>query len=350
VKAWFDFDNPPQVQYLLPLARRFRDVGHEVILTARDHGDTFAILRNEGVDFVPIGSSFGRGQRRKLAGIGKRTGQLVMYARREAMPVDLVVTGSRAATLAARTLRIPSFVILDYEYVDLLAYALSGSIVLHPSVIDGNAFRRRGSRGLQLISFEGLKEEISFADVDLSAAPAFELGVQASDAPRLLVRPAAEESHYFREESRRFAAAFLHHVARRDFQVVFSPRYPHQAAYVDGIASWRHKPIVLREPVPFVSLLKAVDGVASAGGTMLREAAYLGVPAFSLFQSKIGGVDRHLAEIGRLTILSSVAEFDQIVLRRGVELVPLSNRDDAARRVMDLVVSMLAGCRRRSTW
>ena len=50
--------------------------------------------------------------------------------------------------------------------------------------------------------------------------------------------------------------------------------------------------------VPFVPLLKAVDLVICSGGTMLREAAYLGVPAYSIFKSRIGGVDRYLASIG----------------------------------------------------
>ena len=40
------------------------------------------------------------------------------------------MTGSRAATLAARRLGIPSFVIIDYEYVNLLIYRLAGS---HPA-------------------------------------------------------------------------------------------------------------------------------------------------------------------------------------------------------------------------
>jgi predicted glycosyltransferase len=47
---------------------------------------------------------------------------------------------------------------------------------------------------------------------------------------------------------------------------------------------------------------------------MLREAAYLGVPAYSIFRSRIGAVDRHLASLGRLCMLSSPSHFPRIDL------------------------------------
>jgi predicted glycosyltransferase len=71
---------------------------------------------------------------------------------------------------------------------------------------------------------------------------------------------------------------------------------------------------VLGEPVHFVSLLRGVDLVVSSGGTMLREAAYLGVPAYSIFRSRIGAVDRYLESIGRLRLVSSAEDFERIEL------------------------------------
>jgi hypothetical protein len=44
MRVWIDIDNPPQVRCMLPLARRFEEAGHDVLLTAREYGDTFAIL------------------------------------------------------------------------------------------------------------------------------------------------------------------------------------------------------------------------------------------------------------------------------------------------------------------
>jgi uncharacterized protein len=132
MRVWIDIDNPPQVRCMLPLARRFEEAGHDVLLTAREYGDTFAILRSEGATFEPVGSSFGKGLPRKLYGLAKRTRQLIALLGRQSARPDLVVTGSRSATLTARKLGISSFVIIDYEYVNLFVYRLSGSHIVHP--------------------------------------------------------------------------------------------------------------------------------------------------------------------------------------------------------------------------
>jgi predicted glycosyltransferase len=80
---------------------------------------------------------------------------------------------------------------------------------------------------------------------------------------------------------------------------------------------------VLKRAVPFTSLLKGVDLVVCSGGTMLREAAYLGVPAYSILKSRIGGVDRHLASIGRLRLTDSADDLSAIVLRKAPQPTPL---------------------------
>jgi len=327
MKLWVDFDNPPQTRYLLPLARRFQDVGHEVVVTARDYGDTLAILQSEGVDFEAIGASFGKGLRRKLRGLGARTRDLRKFAGGQGGPIDLVLTGSRSATLAARTLGIPNFAIVDYEYVDLSIFQLAGTNIVYPRVIDPARFRRRGIPARRLLPFDGLKEDISFAGVDIEAVTPHDFG-SSNGAPRVLFRPPAEESHYYRPESGELGLELLRFLAARGACVVFSPRFEWQIQYLELAGEWEVEPIVLRQPIPTISLLKGVDAVVSAGGTMLREAGYLGVPAYSIFRSRIGAVDRHLASIGRLEMLSSPQDFARIELTPRREIEPL--RTDSA--------------------
>ncbi len=338
MRAWIDIDNPPQARYLLPVARRFEKAGHDVVLTARAHGDTFAILRSEGAAFEAIGMSFGKGLPRKLYGLGRRARALVEFVGRQEPPVDLLLTGSRAATLAARRLRIPSFVIIDYEHVNLLFYELSGSHILYPSVIDATAFRRRGVSRKHLMPFEGLKEDISFADLDVRSIPPHEFGDTDASAIRVLFRPPAEDSHYYRRESRELALDLLRYLAVEGARIVFSPRESRQVSYLDEVPQWQHEPIVLREPVPFVSLLKGVDAVVSAGGTMLRKAAYLGVPAYSIFRSRLGAVDRYLASIGRLSLLTSASDFSRIRRMQSHSISPLREDSGAAQAAMQMIL------------
>ena len=337
--VWIDIDNPPQVRCMLPLARRFEARGHDVLLTAREYGDTFAMLQDEGVAFERIGSSFGKGAGRKVYGLLKRTRQLVAFLQRQQARPSLVLTGSRAACLAARRLGIPSFVIIDYEYVNLSFYRLAGSYIAYPNVIEGGVLERQRIPRERLLPFDGLKEDIAFADIDLLAVAPYTFGGNDGSAPRVLFRPPAEDSHYYRSESREFALEVLRFLAAEGAQVVFSPRYPRQLAYLEEIPAWQAEPIALREPIPFVELLKGVDAVVSAGGTMLREAAYLGLPAYSIFRGRIGAVDRHLASTGRLYLLQTPADFSHIEVSPRRSISPLRNKPTAAEDVIRMILA-----------
>jgi uncharacterized protein len=337
MRVWVDIDNPPQTRYLLPLARAFEQRGSELLLTARDHGETFAILAGDHVRFHPVGRHFGRSKARKVVGLLRRSEQLVRLIRSGDSP-DLLLTAARAGVLAARRLGIPSFVVLDYEHVDLRAYKFGRSCIIHPDVIDPETFRSRGLAAERLMPFRGLKEDFSFAGVDTSSIPPAEFGSGDGAAVRVLFRPPAEDSHYYRSETGQISFELLRYLGDADVQVIFSPRNASQVGYLEQVPSWHHEPIILRKPAHFASLLKAVDVVVSAGGTMLREAAFLGIPAYSIFRSRLGAVDRFLTEIGRLRIVSAQDDFARIPLIRRPPLDPLRQ----GRAVLDDVADMIA--------
>jgi predicted glycosyltransferase len=337
VKVWLDIDNPPQTRYFIPLAHWFERKGCETLITARASESTLAILESEGVPFHQIGTSFGKGSFRKVRGLVGRTRMLRSFIMRGERNVDLVIAGSRSSTLAAKRLGVPSFVIVDYEHVNLLIYRLAGSFVLHPDVIGGATLAARGLGQKRLMPFYGLKEDFTFAEVDLARVAPYRFPESNGSDVRVLVRPPAEESHYYRPESLELTIALLRYLAERKVEVVFVPRYERQVRYLDDIRTWAKSPIVLEKPVPFVALLKAVDVVVSAGGTMLREAAFLGIPAYSVFRSRIGAVDRYLASIGRLGLLTSPGDFSDLQLRRRTSITPL--RQD--QRIIEQVTEMI---------
>jgi predicted glycosyltransferase len=57
-----------------------------------------------------------------------------------------------------------------------------------------------------------------------------------------------------------------------------------------------------------LNLLWFSDLAVSGGGTMNREAAALGIPAYSMFRGKIGAVDRSLERDGRLVLVTTREE------------------------------------------
>jgi predicted glycosyltransferase len=323
--AWIDIDYTPQVQYLLPFKRTLEERGYRVVVTARDIGLSHELLREAGVPFEAVGGSFGVKTWRKASGTLLRARELTRLARRTAVP-DLVIATGRSATLAARFMRRASFAIVDYEHVNVTIHRFSDSVLFFPDVIDAEAFLTRGLDPRQLIPFAGLKEDLSFGAIDTHAVPAHEFTGIPDGAVRVLVRPPTEESHYYRRESRDLTLAALERLSvQDDVVVILSPRHPWQVADLER-CRWRNQPVVLDKAVPFVELLKAVDVVVAAGGTMVREAAYLGVPTYSLFQGQIGQVDRYLEQLGRIEMLTEVDDLDKLSLRRRDGFSPMPRK------------------------
>ena len=322
MRVWIDVDNPPQVQYLLPLGAAFEAKGTPVVITARDYAITLELLRQRGVGFEAVGSGFGKARLEKVVRTIDRAYRLRRVVRRQRP--DLLIAGSRASTIAAYTLRVPSFTPCDYEHTELASARLTGSYILYPDVIDQAAFLRRGIRQDRLVPFPGLKEHLTFSGVDLAAVEPLPLRTVDDELPRLLFRPPSETAHYYATESTAVAHDVLGRLAERDdVIVVFAPRVQAQAAYLERY-NWRRAPVLLDYAAPFLSLLKAVDAVVASGGTMVREAAFLGIPAYSILRSDIGQVDKYLESIGRLHVIDQIDELE-VTRRDRSELDPLAS-------------------------
>jgi predicted glycosyltransferase len=341
VRVWVDIENPPQVRYLVPLVQTFIARGADVYVTARDYGITFELLQEQGVEYVSVGRHFGAAKSSKIAGTLRRVRDLRRLLARNGRP-DLVLSASRSASLAAWSLRLPSFAHCDYEHADFSAFRFARSYLLHPAVIADEVFEARGLSRSRLLSYRGIKEDITFAHIDLESIEPYPLPeLPGPDVSRLLYRPPAEESHYHRPESSALGHSALRRLAGvEDVQVILSPRYDWQADILKEF-DWKVPPFVLREAAPFVALLKSVNVVASGGGTMTREAAYLGIPAVSLFRGHEGLVDRYLESLGRLVIVRSDADLEKLDFRRLAPLPPLYTNRKAADDVVDAILKTI---------
>jgi uncharacterized protein len=339
-QAWIDVENPPQVQYLLPFRAAFEARGLGTVITARDYGRTVEMLQGAGVQARVVGRRVGRGKLRKGRAAIVRARDLVLFFRRVGRPVVLVAA-SRPAAMAARWMGVPNFVLGDYEHVHLELYRLTKSKLLHPDVIDASHYVRHWIRRDQLIAFSGLKEDLTFAGLDLDAVEPYDLGDIPGQAVKILFRPPSETSHYYNATSTALARAALEWLAAAGALVVFAPREPEQIALLRRL-TWRYPPVILRQSVPFASLLKSVDAVVCAGGTMLREAAYLGIPAYSIFCSQTGAVDRWLQQIGRAKLLSCESDLAQIELRRRGPLQRLDSNPHLLDQLAAVVTAAVA--------
>lgn len=345
MKSWIDIENPPQVQYLSPFVAALEARGHDVLVTARDQGITVDLLRQRGIDPVIVGGASGSSRAGKALNVTGRAVRLAQQARRGRWP-DLLIASSRPSNLAAWLLRIPSFQFTDYEHSHSTVARHTRTYLLYPDVIDTATLCELGYRSERLLPFPGLKEAISFAGIDVGGVvPHPFVQADADGRLKVLFRPPGEAAHYFVQESLSVTFDLLGCLAdREDIVVIYLPRYPSQISYVDRF-EWINDPVVVRDSIPFVSLLKSVDAVISSGGTMLREAAYLGIPAFSILRSEIGQVDRYLESIGRLTILESADDFARAALAPA-RLDPLPSRTpDLVATITDSILALAGAAR-----
>jgi predicted glycosyltransferase len=73
-----------------------------------------------------------------------------------------------------------------------------------------------------------------------------------------------------------------------------------------------NKIIIQKQAVNGLDLIWRADLVISGGGTMTREAAVMGVPAYTIFASRLGAIDRYLADTGRLHLIRTSNQVEQI--------------------------------------
>jgi hypothetical protein len=95
--------------------------------------------------------------------------------------------------------------------------------------------------------------------------------------------------------------------------------------------------ILPEKAVDAQSLIALADVVVSAGGTMNREAAALGVPVYTTYGGRLGGVDEALIREGRLVPLTDPRALE---LRKRDEVAHERVRRDPA-LMLDLLLSAL---------
>ena len=162
MRAWIDIDNPPQVQYLVPFVQHMGIIGMEApLVTVRDYGSTVTLVENRGIPHATFGTSAGAGKLDKVSKTLGRAGALVRHVMRQKERPDYLISSSRSSALAARLLGIPSFIFCDYEHAEVGIYRRLGCHMIIPEVVGKPFFQNFGFRENRLLTFRGLKEDIS---------------------------------------------------------------------------------------------------------------------------------------------------------------------------------------------
>lgn len=325
MRIWIDLGNSPHVPFFRPLIKEFEQRGHQVEITARAFAQTVALARAAGLEPEVIGSHGGRNISSKGARLIQRAVGLARWARGQSF--DLAVShNSHEHIVAASALGIRTVTLMDYEHhpANHLSFRLASRVIV-PDCFPDESLRRCGATKEKVRRYHGIKEDVYLAD--FRPDPNFgenlrSLGITPSDV-LVVARAPASFALYHRMEDDLFDQLLDRLSAHSNVKVVLLARIETQQAKLAA----HHKAeniIFPREALPGADLIAAADLVVSAGGTMNREAAALGVPAVTTFAGKWAAVDEQLVREGRLKRLRSTKELETVEIKKKPDRNPRS--------------------------
>jgi uncharacterized protein len=327
MKIWIDLDNSPHVLFFAPIIERLTADNIETVITVRSFSQTEELAARHRLNYSVVG------QHRnplhfttRVAATLYRAGQLAHFARKH-RPDVAVSHGSRALVLAAWSLGVPSMTLYDYEFVSAGIYNKLSKRILVPSIIGKERLAAQGLTPEKFIAYPGFKEETYIYDFQPDSTVLQQLDL---DTKRVIitVRPHANWAHYHDPHSEVLFRSLIERLRKeRDAQVVVVPRTPSQRSELIAEYHLAEAPFkVLGHAVDALSLMWYSDAVFSGGGTMVREAALLGVNVYSTFAGRLGAADRQLAAQGKLKLVRHPRELTEM---------KLSKRETPARVTVD---------------
>jgi hypothetical protein len=308
VKVWIDMTASAHVLVFRPLIEILRGRGDEVEITAREYAQTLQLLDLHGLEAEVIGRHGGRSRSGKAKQLISRLPALKRWAKGRDFDVALA-HGSHELTMTARRLGIPSATTFDYEFA-WLQHQLgcrAATRVVVPDSIPPERLARYGAVPPKLLRYPGLKEEYYLSDFEPAVSVLDPFDIDPANV-LVVLRPPPDVSLYHRHSNPLFPQT-LDHIGRLESVHAFVlPRTEEQRDYVRSLAL---PSVILPErAVDAQSLIALADVVVSAGGTMNREAAALGVPVYTTYGGRLGGVDEALIREGRLRPLTDPRALD----------------------------------------
>jgi predicted glycosyltransferase len=337
MRIWIDLANSPHVPLFRSLADEFIRRNHEVVVTARAFAETVELAEAAGFSPQVIGAHGGGKLSGKAGNLVQRALALARWAR--GRELELAVShNSYSQILAARAMSLRTVTLMDYEHqpANHLAFRLASRIIV-PLAFSEAALSRFGASAAKVKRYAGFKEDVYLAD--FQSDPEFQeqlsrLGISAADT-LVTVRPPANEALYHRFENALFDQLLDRLAATPSVRIVLLPRNDLQRqTYAE-----RGNSNLVMPPAPIDgrNLIAHSDLVVSAGGTMNREAAALGIPAASIYAGEWAAVDSDLMREGRLRRISTPEDVLNLRIGKKDSVTP-RHAIHVARNVADLIL------------
>lgn len=288
--------NSPHPVLFRAMADEFERRGWQLLVTTRDHGQTKDLTLARWPDAVVVGVESPGSRARKAAAIAARVAWLRAAVAERGGADAAASLNSYAQIVAARALRIPAVTLMDYEYqpANHVSFRLATRVVV-PSIFPDDRLRAYGARERRVARLDGYKEEL-YLDREATATARGGAAFADDGRTRVVLRPPAEGALYHPGANADFDRLARQTSAREDLDVIVLPRLASQRDRYAALVGVR----VPERTIDGLRLLRSADVFVGGGGTMSREAALLGVRAYTMFAGRRPAVDSALIDAGLL--------------------------------------------------
>jgi predicted glycosyltransferase len=334
MRIWIDLTNSPHVNFFSEMIEEIRN-DHEVLLTCRPLANTIDLLKLKGFDYHIIGSHYGANKVKKSIGFPIRVMQLYSFLKNKG--IDVAISHSSFySPVVARLLGIRSIYLNDNEHAlgNRISF-LCASTIMIPEFLSTELVRRQWGNPQKVVQYPGVKEAIYLSGLDGCVRNKYS---KESDTNEIFIRPEPWTAQYYRGEKNFIDNLIIN--LKNKYKIILMPRGKEQAEHYGQVKfqgiTIPPKPLTLEEMVSRCLLF------IGAGGTMTREAAILGIPTISIYQSDLLEVDRYLIDEGYMSHKKNLtAEFVVDFLDRHSRIHPSTELFDKGRKAYKLIMEKL---------
>ena len=262
---------------------------HEVIITCRSLANTIGMLNMLGLPYHEVGCHYGANRIKKGVGFLIRVSQLYGFLKKQ--KIDVAISHSSFySPVVARLLRIRSIYLNDNEHAagNKISFMFATTILV-PEFFMSDKCRRQSGYQNKIVQYPGVKEGIYLADFKQNSH------IVKPSKLEIFIRPEPWTAQYYRG-----SVNFLDNLIlglQDKYNIILMPRDDKQAEHYTRCCF--HQGVTIpSEPLTLEAVAVRCSLFIGAGGTMTREAAVLGIPTISVYQSELLAVDRYLIDKG----------------------------------------------------
>ena len=332
---WYDITNTPQVHFLLAIDRIIQELSSDIQTeyTAREFSETSKMLSTYLGEnrFLTIGKHHGKSYTKKVLGVISRFHDIS----RLKFNYDVSIScGSESAIWAAFLKGKQTIAFGDNDQARQWTYSPFVNHAFFPNAIPKQVLSRQGLNK-KLYQYNGYKEDIYLSYYHPNTTFLDSLPFDHY----VVVRPENVRANYIRMGNvESITPILLRELERKGYNVLYLPRYDIDRSYASGI----NNIFVPDQPINGLDACYYSDAVLTGAGTFAREAACLGVPAFSFYSGKnLLAVDQSLIHQGKMFYSRDARELVSAVLgskKNEPDLARCQNvKEEIASRLKDIL-------------